>query len=379
MKKIFALLLTLLLVLSLTACKKDVPTEDVLTESEDPIVAAPDVVDLESKPNENAEPADTIDSADKATEPKADTVKPEQSTPAMSNTSGNSGSNGTTDKPAHTHSYTSKVVAPTCTADGYTLYTCSCGDTYKDNAKAKLGHNYSSKVIVPTATAQGYTLHTCSRCGSSYKDDYKPATGGNTEQKHTHSYTVKTVAPTCTADGYTLHTCSCGDSYKDNTVKKLGHSYSDKVIAPTATAKGYTLHTCSRCGSSYKDNYKDAIPAHTHNYAVSDSKAATCTTDGYTVYTCSCGGSYTKTQSKLGHDWKEVWKEVPKYVMVEHTKCAECGAILDDMTQAEEDAHIEAHVLAGGSSRTYTSAYQEQVGTENQIVGYQCTICGEWK
>ncbi len=44
-------------------------------------------------------------------------------------------------QPAHKHSYTKKVVNPTCTDKGYTLYTCACGHSYKDNyVNAK--HNY---------------------------------------------------------------------------------------------------------------------------------------------------------------------------------------------------------------------------------------------
>lgn len=38
---------------------------------------------------------------------------------------------------AHTHSYTEKVIAPTCTADGYTLHECSCGKSYKDKTVSK--------------------------------------------------------------------------------------------------------------------------------------------------------------------------------------------------------------------------------------------------
>ena len=44
----------------------------------------------------------------------------------------------------HTHSYTSVVTAPTCTAKGYTTYTCSCGNSYVDNYTNALGHNYSN-------------------------------------------------------------------------------------------------------------------------------------------------------------------------------------------------------------------------------------------
>ena len=42
------------------------------------------------------------------------------------------------------HSYNSVVTAPTCTEDGYTTYTCNCGDTYTDNTVDKHGHDYNT-------------------------------------------------------------------------------------------------------------------------------------------------------------------------------------------------------------------------------------------
>ena len=60
----------------------------------------------------------------------------------------------------HIHSYTSKITKqPTCTATGIKTFTCSCGDSYTETI-TKTGHSYSTKVIVPTCTSQGYTLHT---------------------------------------------------------------------------------------------------------------------------------------------------------------------------------------------------------------------------
>lgn len=45
----------------------------------------------------------------------------------------------------HTHSYYSSVVNPTCVAQGYTQYTCSCGATYNGNYTSPTGkHTYSS-------------------------------------------------------------------------------------------------------------------------------------------------------------------------------------------------------------------------------------------
>lgn len=70
------------------------------------------------------------------------------------------------------HNYVSKVIAPTCTENGYTLYTCSvCGDSYKNNTTFPK-HNYSSKIIPPTFIEEGYTLYTCSKCGHIYKDNF---------------------------------------------------------------------------------------------------------------------------------------------------------------------------------------------------------------
>lgn len=66
--------------------------------------------------------------------------------------------------PAHVHSYTAVVTAPTCAVQGYTTYTCSCGDYYYDDYVPALGHNYVNGV--------------CTRCGASRPEtrfvDVKP-------------------------------------------------------------------------------------------------------------------------------------------------------------------------------------------------------------
>ncbi len=69
--------------------------------------------------------------------------------------------------PAHTHSYSNKVVAPTCTKDGYTLHTCSCGKSYKTDAVPALGHLYGNWTTTQQATSSstGEKECTCTRCG----------------------------------------------------------------------------------------------------------------------------------------------------------------------------------------------------------------------
>ena len=66
----------------------------------------------------------------------------------------------------HTHSYRTTVIAPTCTAKGYTTHTCSCGDSYVDTYTNALGHAWDGGTVTkqPTATETGVRTYTCTRC-----------------------------------------------------------------------------------------------------------------------------------------------------------------------------------------------------------------------
>ena len=131
----------------------------------------------------------------------------------------------------HTHNYTNRVTSPTCTVKGYTTYTCSCGNSYKDNYVNALGHNYVNGV--------------CTRCNA--KDP-------NYQAPHTHSYTAAVIAPTCTVTGYTAYTCSCGNSYKDNYVDALGHNYVNGACTRCGDKSAATLD--GNCGINGGDNVK---------------------------------------------------------------------------------------------------------------------------
>lgn len=72
----------------------------------------------------------------------------------------------------HQHSYHAVLIAPTCTDEGYTSYTCDCGDSYRGQPVAPLGHALVEEVIPPTVSARGYTKHTCMRCQYTYEDTY---------------------------------------------------------------------------------------------------------------------------------------------------------------------------------------------------------------
>ena len=198
-------------------------------------------------------------------------------------------------KSSHTHTAASNpvITAPTCTAGGYTTYTCTmCKQTYTGAQTAALGHSLTSTVTAPTCTAEGFTTHTCTRCKQVTTDTTVPALG--------HSLDSVVTPPTCTAEGYTTHTCTrCKQVTTDTTVPALGHSYDSVVTPPTCTADGYTTHTCTRCKDVTTDTVVPA-PGHSITSVVTP---PTCTAGGYTTYTCSLCGQITTGEetAPMGH------------------------------------------------------------------------------
>ena len=151
-----------------------------------------------------------------------------------------------------THQYIEQLVAPTCTNQGYTLYTCQeCADTYKDNYTPidPYAHNYIAEITEPTCTQKGYTIYTCSYCGDSYKGDITPI------DKDKHTFTEVTTAPTCTTQGYTTYTCTECEIRYTGSYTPIKHNYTETIIPPTEEAEGFTLHICQNCGSGYSDNF----------------------------------------------------------------------------------------------------------------------------
>lgn len=67
----------------------------------------------------------------------------------------------------HEHSYTTSVTAPTCTEQGYTTYTCSCGDSYVDDYVDALDHDFKDYISDDNATFEkdGTKTSLCSRYG----------------------------------------------------------------------------------------------------------------------------------------------------------------------------------------------------------------------
>ncbi len=69
-----------------------------------------------------------------------------------------------------------ETVAPTCTENGFTTYTCTlCGGTWEEDFEQALGHTLGDAepaFTAPTCTEIGYYTYICGRCETAYDDNY---------------------------------------------------------------------------------------------------------------------------------------------------------------------------------------------------------------
>lgn len=164
--------------------------------------------------------------------------------------------------PAPGHKFVDTVVAPTCTAQGYTLHKCSvCGEETKDTYKDALGHEYGEWVIDKPATedTEGSKHRDCIR-----GDDTQTEVIPQLTHVHTPGAAVKEneVPATCEAEGSydeVVRCSKCGEviSTTHKTTPALGHKWkATKVVAPTYESQGYTEYVCENDPShTKKDDY----------------------------------------------------------------------------------------------------------------------------
>lgn len=221
------------------------------------------------------------------------------------------------------HHYESAITNPTCTAMGYTVYTClDCSDSYTGDYTDKTEHDYAVAVTEPSCTEHGFSTYTCRQCEDSYVSDYT--------DKMPHNYNAVLTAPTCTAMGYTVFTCTdCGDRYIGNYTDMTEHNYNKEIIAPTCTEHGYAVFTCPDCGKSFIGEYTDCIE---HNY-LETVVEPTCTEMGYTIFECEiCGeeykGEYVNATGHQPSGWIVDILATIEQAGEKHLECEACKMVL---------------------------------------------------
>ena len=204
------------------------------------------------------------------------------------------------------HTYTSKVTAPTCTAEGYTTYTCTnCGYSYQSNTTAAKGHT-------PGAEATCTTAQTCVDCG------------------------VVVANATGHADKNADGECDKCHMFSPDTCPHT--DISSVVTAPTCTKKGYTTTTCNKCGNVTVGSYTDTI-AHTLG------SEATCTTAQV------CTVCKTVIVAALGHSYSG-------------DRCSVCGTEKPNLSFIEAGGWLES-AYAEWAPIDGANGYRAYVATEN--------------
>ena len=176
----------------------------------------------------------------------------------------------------HSHSYTSATTEATCTEDGATVYTCSCGDSYS--------------VVIP---AKGHSL-----------GDWSVYTAATTE-----------------AAGEERRYCSECDYYESREIPKI--ETADPEEAPVLTTEGYNVSITKADSFTYiryaKGSYTTAseIKNAADCVTLNASKIAGFTTDGVATITMPDGGVYSiwvKTSDGKEYIWQADLSVMDQYV-----------------------------------------------------------------
>jgi len=145
------------------------------------------------------------------------------------------------------------VVEATCTEQGYSgnLSCALCGEIYEyGHSTDALGHDFVNTVVAPTCTAEGYTKHLCKRCQHIEYSDTVAATG----HKPAKAVAENLKPATCTVAGSVgsvvyCSVCKAELSRKTVEIPATGHTIEvDAAVAATATETGLTEGShCSVC------------------------------------------------------------------------------------------------------------------------------------
>jgi hypothetical protein len=271
------------------------------------------------------------------------------------------------------HTYASSVKTPaTCTANGTTTYTCSCGRSYDAQDIPATNHDYELT-------------------GWAWAEDYSKATATFTcKNDGTHVETAVDSAPaktivtgqTCTTDHVVKYTAKVtfeGTEYTDTTEEvkladRLGHDYE---LTGWAWAEDYSsataTFTCKNDGT-HVETVVDNEPV------MNTISGQTCTTDHVVKYTATVtfeGDTYTNTTDevklvdRLGHDFKVVVTD-PTCTEGGYTTyiCSRCGN-----TYTADETEALGHNPGEAAVENKVDATCTDAGSYDSVV--YCAVCGD--
>ncbi len=165
--------------------------------------------------------------------------------------------------------YQSVVTAPTCTQDGYTTFTCTCGDGYVGDPVEKLGHDEISHAAqAETCVSVGWHAYvTCSRCDYSTYAQIAPLGHDCTKMIIDEAH-LRAPGANCTQTDTYWYGCSRCDAVSDTEYFEgtgFGpHIFTEEIKddahrVPGTEDPALYYYDCAYCDAMGEETFSDVI------------------------------------------------------------------------------------------------------------------------
>ncbi len=298
---------------------------------------------------------------------------------------------------APTVTVTPAVTGPTCTEDGFTVYTATVtmdGTTYTNpTTKTVEGdpatdHHYTGAPTWGAWTQDGGAWI----CAATFKCD----DCDNTITPEV-SVTSETTGATCTDDGFTVYTAAVtynGTTYTNPTTKTVagdpatGHTYEEPAASDWTWTKSGDTYTATVAVSCEKGDDTQTLTA---TVELTDSEAAGHLTDGHKTFTATATvGAQTFTAEKTdviaaeGHSLVRhpaaPSTRCDEYGTVEYWSCEGCALLFSDENAGHAIEDISDHTYGDHSftAQDTDEAYFNTAATCTARATYfkSCAYCG---
>lgn len=272
------------------------------------------------------------------------------------------------------HAYDAGTVTtqPTCGAAGVKTFTCTkCGATRTESVDATGQHTYNAGTVTtqPTCTTAGVKTFTCTVC-SGTKTEPVASTGEHVYQNgrqvdasnHTltcpgcnatiteaHNWNAGqiTVAPTCLAEGKKVYTCTKCTATKEETVAKVAHTMTTWTTDNTNHSRSCTVSGCTytEAGTHAWANEKVINDSTCKDKGTKSYTCSTCSATKYedialkTTHTydndCDAECNVCKAKRDAAHKFSKIWS---KNGSSHWHACEVCGE------KADESSHVPGPV-----------------------------------
>ena len=258
---------------------------------------------------------------------------------------------------------------PTCTTEGEKVYKCTeCGKVIKTEKLSVVPHDYTDEIVTlePTCTEEGVLSFACTMCGDVSKTEVIDALG------HKEGDLVVTKEASCVEPGAKQSTCTvCGTVMTDEVIPALGHKDDKGTVTtePACEEEGTKTYKCTICGVVTKTEPVPAV-GHKEDKGTVTTEPA-CETEGVKTFKCTVCGKELRTEkiAALGHKVGE--SEVTKA-----PTCTEPGLATGSCTVCGK-ALENTELPALGHKKDEGTVTTEPTCTAKGVKTFKCTVCGE--